>query len=88
MRPAATSVSTLPLHCTMVLLPTLRNVGSKTREQCKHKVATEVAAGRMQEPGGKQIQDSWRKVELLRLMKTVDLHGRDWIAVATSAARP
>jgi hypothetical protein len=32
------------------LLPTLRNVGSKTIVQCRGKVDTEVAAGRMQEP--------------------------------------
>jgi hypothetical protein len=33
-----------------------RDVGSKTRQQCCKKVWIEVAAGRMQEPGGKQ---SW-----------------------------
>ena len=52
-----------------------RDVGSKTKQQCRDKVAAEVAAGRMQEPGGKRVQDSWRKVELLRLSKAVGRHG-------------
>ena len=51
-------------------------------KQCNNKVAAEVAAGRMQEPGGKQVQDSWRKVELFRLSKAVGWHGRDWVAVS------
>jgi hypothetical protein len=34
-----------------------RDVGSKTDEQCRIKVFSEVAAGRMQEPGGKQEQE-------------------------------
>ncbi len=58
------------------------DVGSKTIVQCRCKVDTEVAAGRMQEPGGKRVQDSWRKVELLRLSKAVGRHGRDWVAVS------
>ncbi len=33
-----------------------RDVGSKTRHQCLNKVRIEVAAGRMEEPGGK---NSW-----------------------------
>ncbi len=45
------------------------------------KIATEVAAGRMQEPDGKRAQDSWSKAELLRLSKSVSRHGRDWVAV-------
>jgi hypothetical protein len=40
------------------------SVGSKTKLQCVHKVAKEVAAGRMQEPGGMQCHDLWSKVEL------------------------
>jgi hypothetical protein len=59
-----------------------RDVGSKTKQQCMNKVATEVAAGRMQEPGGKQAHDSWRKVELLRLSNAVSRHGRNWVAVS------
>jgi hypothetical protein len=59
-----------------------RDVGSKTRQQCKNKITTEVAAGRMEEPGGKRVQDSWRKVELFRLSKAVSRHGRDWVAVS------
>jgi predicted SprT family Zn-dependent metalloprotease len=59
-----------------------RAVRSKTGDQCKHKVANEVAAGRMQEPGGKQVQDSWSKAELLRLSKAVSRHGRCWVAVS------
>jgi hypothetical protein len=51
------------------------SVGSKTRVQCKDKIDNEVAAGRMQEPGGKLVQDSWSKTELLRLRKAVDQHG-------------
>jgi hypothetical protein len=54
-----------------------RDVRSKTSLQCIHKANAEVAAGRMQEPGGKQVQDLWRKVELLRLSKAVSRHGRD-----------
>jgi hypothetical protein len=46
-----------------------RNVRSKTTLQCKGKVAKEVATRRMQEPGGKQVQDSWSKADLLRLRK-------------------
>ncbi len=42
----------------------------------------EVAAGRMQEPGGKRVLDSWSKVELGALKRAVALHGRDWAAVA------
>ena len=34
------------------------SLGSKTRQQCKSKVASEVVAGRMQEPGGKWVLDS------------------------------
>jgi uncharacterized membrane protein YdjX (TVP38/TMEM64 family) len=59
-----------------------RDVRSKTSDQCRNKVAKQVATGRMQEPGGKQVQDSWRKVELLRLSKAVSRHGRDWVAVS------
>jgi hypothetical protein len=59
-----------------------RDVRSKTMKQCRDKVAKEVAAGRMQEPGGKQVQDSWSKAELLRLRKAVSRHGRDWVAVS------
>jgi hypothetical protein len=58
------------------------SVGGKTGEQCRNKVAVEVAAGRMQEPGGKQVQDSWSKVELLKLRKAVDRHDRSWVAVS------
>ena len=61
-----------------------RSVGSKTRQQCRIKVDVEVAAGRMQEPGGKKVQDSWSKVELGALRRAVALHGRDWPAVARS----
>ena len=60
------------------------SVGSKTRQQCRHKVDKEVAAGRMQEPGDKQVQDSWSKVELGALKRAVALHGRNWAAVASS----
>ncbi len=35
-----------------------RSVRSRTRQQCFSKVAAEVAAGRMQEPGGKRVLDS------------------------------
>jgi hypothetical protein len=59
-----------------------REVRSKTSLQCYGKVAAEVAAGRMQEPGRKQVQDSWSKAELLRLSKAVGRHGRDWVAVS------
>ena len=51
-------------------------------KQCTGKVAAEVAAGRMQEPGGKQVKDSWSKAELLRLSKAVSRHGRNWVAVS------
>ncbi len=57
-------------------------VGSKTGAQCFHKVAKEVAAGRMQEPGGKLVRNSWSKAELLRLREAVDRHGRSWAAVS------
>ena len=60
------------------------SVSSKTGEQCQCKVRAEVAAGRMQEPGGKQIKDSWSKVELGALKRAVNLHGRSWVAVASS----
>jgi len=60
------------------------SVGSRTVDQCKGKVRVEVAAGRMQEPGCKQVQHSWSKVELGALTRAVDLHGRDWAAVASS----
>ncbi len=36
----------------------------------------------MQEPGGKQVRDSWSKAELLRLSKAVSRHGRHWVAVS------
>ena len=32
-----------------------RDVGSKTKQQCKNQVQFEVAAGRMQEPVGKRM---------------------------------
>ncbi len=57
-----------------------RDVGSKTRLQCQHKVETEVDAGRMLKPGGKRV--SWSKTELLKLMQAVDRHGRDWVSVS------
>jgi predicted SprT family Zn-dependent metalloprotease len=60
------------------------SVGSKTSEQCKHKVFNEAAAGRMQEPGGKQVHDSWSEVEKSALERAVQEHGRDWAAVASS----
>jgi hypothetical protein len=58
------------------------DVGSKTKDQCCHKVQHEVAAGRMQEPGGKQVHNSWSNDELVRLRKAVDRHGQSWVAVA------
>ena len=60
------------------------SVGSKTQEQCKDKVAKEFAAGRMQEPGGKRVQDSWSKTELGALKRAVVLYGRGWTAVSSS----
>jgi hypothetical protein len=57
-----------------------RVVGSKTNKQRAYKVKKEVAAGRMEEPGGKQV--SWSKTELLKLMQAVDRHGRDWVSVS------
>ena len=62
-----------------------RDVGSKTKQQCKWKVKNEVAAGRMQEPGGKQDQASWAswsQDELIQLKAAVDRHGRDWVSVS------
>jgi hypothetical protein len=59
-----------------------RDVGSKTKEQCRHKVTFEIAAGRMQEPGGKQEQESWSQAELVQLKTAVDRHGRDWVSVS------
>jgi hypothetical protein len=60
------------------------SVGSKTRQQCLDKVRVEVATGRMQEPAGKKVQNSWSQVELEALQQAVALHGRDWVAVASS----
>ncbi len=57
-------------------------VSTKTKEQCKDKVYVEVAAGRMQEPGGKREQESWSQAELVQLKAAVDRHGRDWAAVS------
>jgi hypothetical protein len=54
-----------------------RDVGSKTKQQCLNKVKFKVAAGRMQEPGGKREQESWRQAELIQLKAAVDRHGRD-----------
>jgi hypothetical protein len=59
-----------------------RDVGSKTNEQCLKKVRTEVAAGRMQEPGGKRELESWSQAELVQLKAAADRHGRDWVAVS------
>ena len=63
-----------------------RDVGSKTSRQCFNKVGNEVAAGRMQEPGGKRkrerAQESWSQAELVQLKAAVDRHGRDWAAVS------
>ena len=36
----------------------------------------------MQEPGGKQEQESWSQAELVQLKAAVDRHGRDWVAVS------
>ncbi len=49
-----------------------RDVDSKTRQQCCNKVKFEVGAGRMQEPGGKQEQESWSQAELIQLRAAVD----------------
>ncbi len=62
------------------------DVGRKTKMQCRNKVAAEVAAGRMQEPGGKRVKDSWCKVALLGLGKGLGRHGRDWVAVSVATA--
>jgi hypothetical protein len=59
-----------------------RDFGSKTAQQFKDKVGTEVGAGRMQEPVGKRTRDSWSTTELLKLKQAVDRHGRDWAAVS------
>ena len=59
-----------------------RDVGSKTRIQCFRKFNKEVAAGRMQEPGGKQKKESWSQAELIQLKAAVDRHGCDWVAVS------
>ncbi len=59
------------------------SVGSKTIQQCQDKVDNEVTAGRMQEPGGKRVLDSWSQVELGALKRAVALHGRNWAAVAS-----
>ncbi len=59
-----------------------RRVMTKTKEQCKNKVKKEVAAGRMEEPGGKREQESWSPAELVQLKTAVDRHGRDWAAVS------
>jgi hypothetical protein len=55
-------------------------VGSKAREQRVSDVTAEIAAGRMQKPGGKHV--SWSKTELLKLMQAVERHGRDWVSVS------
>jgi hypothetical protein len=44
-----------------------RDVGSKTRQQCFNKVNIVVAAGRMQEPGGKQEKESRSQAEVIQL---------------------
>jgi hypothetical protein len=63
-----------------------RHVGSKTRQQCSDKVDNEVAAGRMEEPGGKRVykrdRESWSQAELVQLKAAVDRHGRDWVSVS------
>jgi hypothetical protein len=59
-----------------------RDVGSKTRQQCKGRAFAEIAAGRMQEPGGKQIRELWSKAELIKLIAAVDRYGRDWVSVS------
>jgi hypothetical protein len=59
-----------------------RGVGSKTNKQCRQKVAAEVAAGRMREPGGKRFRNPWSKAELVKLRVAVGRHGRDWVAVS------
>ncbi len=64
-----------------------QDVGSKTKQQCSDKVRVEVAAGRMQELGGKQERESWSQAELLKLMQAVDRHGRDWVSVSRDVGR-
>jgi hypothetical protein len=63
------------------------SVGSKTRLQCWKTVEKEVAAGRMQEPGGKHVHDSWNDFELGALKRAVAQHGRDWAAVSSQLHR-
>jgi hypothetical protein len=55
-----------------------RDVGSKTNIQCSDKVRKEVAAGRMEEPGGKHSWESCSQDELNKLNAAVDRYGRDW----------
>ncbi len=62
-----------------------RDVDSKTAHQCSIKVNTEVLAGRMQEPGGKQ--EPWSQAELILLEAAIARHGRDWAAVARDVGR-
>ncbi len=56
-----------------------RDVGSKTNKQCKYKICSEVAAGRMQEPVGKPVRpkSSWSQTEHLKLMQAVDHSSSD-----------
>jgi hypothetical protein len=61
-----------------------RDVGTKSNVQCKDKVAAEVEAGRMQEPGGRRTLSVWSAAELLALEQAVAQHGRDWGAVSAA----
>ncbi len=64
-----------------------RDVGSKSRDQCTDKARAECAAGRMEEPDGKRILDSWSKANMVNLKKAVGRHGRNWIAVSREVGK-
>jgi hypothetical protein len=57
-------------------------VGTKNRRQCESKVLTEVSAGRMAPPCGKQVQLPWTKLETAILRLSVAKNGRDWATVS------
>jgi hypothetical protein len=59
-----------------------RKVGTKTISQCQGKVKTEVVAGRMEEPPGLIVQETWTAQEMVALVQGLDQYGRDWVAIS------
>jgi len=57
-------------------------IENRTRQECSDKARTEIKAGRLEAPAGKQEHNKWTKEECEALHRGIREHGRDWVAVS------